>query len=146
MERSIYDTWLKPNQPKNKGSSYRPISLTSLDGKNMERLVLNELVPFLERNGLISDKQHGFRRRRSCLSQLLLHQNMIIKALLEGKNLDSIYCDFQKAFDKCDINMAAHALRRSGIQGKLGIWILDFMSNRNQYVIANNSISYSKYF
>ena len=127
---------LKPNQPKNKASSYRPISLTSLIRKNMEPLVLNELVPFLERNGLISDKQHGFRRRRSCLSQLLLHQNMIIKALLEGKNFDSIYCDFQKAFDKCNINMSAHTLRRSGIQGKLGIRILDFMSNRNQYVLC----------
>ena len=59
---------LKPNQPKNKASSYRPISLTSLIGKNMERLVLNEIVPFLERNGIISERQHGFRRRRSCLS------------------------------------------------------------------------------
>ena len=66
---------------------------------------------------------------------------MVITALLEGKNMDSIYCDFQKAFDKCDINMVAHALRKSGIQGNIGTWILDFMSNRSQYVITNNSKS-----
>ena len=81
----------------------------------MERLVLNELVPFLERNVLIFDKQHGFRRKHSCLSQLIVHQNMIIKALLTGKIVDTIYCNFQKAFKKCDINMAAYALRKSGI-------------------------------
>ena len=66
---------------------------------------------------------------------------MIVQAILEGKNVDTIYTDFQKAFDKCDIFMAAHAVRKSGIQGLLGNWILNFMSDRTQYVLANNGMS-----
>ena len=79
---------LKSNSPKNLVSSYRPISLTSLIGKNMERIVLDEIIPFLERNDLISSKQHGFRRHHSCLTQLIEHHNIIIQAILEGKNID----------------------------------------------------------
>ena len=94
---------LKPNSPKNRASSYRPISLTSLIGKNMERIVLDEMIPFLERNSIISLKQHGFKRKHSCLTQLIEHHNIIINAILEGKNIDTIYTDFQKAFLKCDI-------------------------------------------
>ena len=132
---------LKPNSPKNRASSYRPISLTSLMGKNMERIVLDEMIPFLERNSIISLKQHGFKRKHSCLTQLIEHHNIIINAILEGKNIDTIYTDFQKAFDKCDIFMAAHAIKKAGIQGQLGVWILDFMSGWTQYVLVNNKLS-----
>ena len=55
--------------------------------------------------------------------------------------MDCLYLDFQKAFDKCDIFMAAHAIKKAGIQGQLGIWILDFMSGRTQYVLVNNKLS-----
>ena len=110
----------------------------------MERLVLDEVVPFLERNHILSVKQHGFRRKHSCMTQLIEHHNMIVQAILEGKNVDTIYTDFQKAFDKCDIFMAAHAVRKSGIQGLLGNWILNFMSDRTQYVLANNGMSRGK--
>merc|ERR1712240_532989 len=113
--------------PKNVASSYRPISLTSLIGKNMERLVLDVMVPFLERNNIISNKQHGFKRKHSCLTQLIEHHNIIIEALLDEKNVDTIYTDFQKAFDKCDIKMAAHAMKKVGLQGSLGKWLLNFM-------------------
>ncbi len=49
--------------------NYRSISLTSVAGKILEKIIRNRFVKFLEDN--ITDAQHGFRNRRSCLNNLL---------------------------------------------------------------------------
>ena len=51
--------------------------------------------------------------------------------------MDSIYLDFSKAFDKVDIGILCHKLRDLGISGKVGIWLHNFLTDRNQYIIAN---------
>ena len=60
----------------NKGSkkdkgNYRPVSLTCHAGKIMEMVIKEEVVKFLEENKKILDSQHGFRQRRSCLTNPL---------------------------------------------------------------------------
>ena len=54
-----------------KPENYRPVSLTSQVGKVMEKIIKKELVTYLEGNGLICETQHGFRKNRSCLTNLL---------------------------------------------------------------------------
>ena len=54
------------------------------------------MAAFLEANQLMNPSQHGFRAHGSCLSQLLSHYELIIKAL-ESKCYD---LDFAKAADK----------------------------------------------
>ena len=56
---------------KSKPGNYRPISLTSVVGKVLERLVKEEIMNFLEENNLLSQSQFGFRNGRSCQLQLL---------------------------------------------------------------------------
>ena len=51
--------------------NYRPVSLTSQVGKLFERIIRDYLVKFLEDNKLLRDSQHGFRTKRSCLTNLL---------------------------------------------------------------------------
>ena len=41
-------------------------------------------------------------------------------------NVDSIYLDFSKAFDKCDFGILMHKLKKLGIKGKLGRWLFNF--------------------
>ena len=53
--------------PKN----YRPVSLTSLVIKVMERLIQRRLVKFLNDNDKLNQCQHGFRQAHSCQTQLL---------------------------------------------------------------------------
>ena len=51
--------------------NYRPVRLASQVGKLFERIIRDYLVRFLGENKLLRDSQHGFRTRRSCLTNLL---------------------------------------------------------------------------
>jgi hypothetical protein len=95
------------------------------------------LVDFLESNKLLSLTQHGFRKGRSCLTQLLQHYDSILRNLNEGFETDVIYLDFAKAFDKVDHNIPLQKLHNYGIRGNLYEWIKAFLSNRTQTVVVD---------
>ena len=64
---------------KTKAANYRPVAITSHVIKIMERVIRKKLVTFFERNSILNSNQHGFRKNRSCLTQLLFHvQNILI--------------------------------------------------------------------
>ena len=92
-------------------------------------------MAFLESIDKMDSSQHGSRKGRSTLSQLLEHHDEIIKLLENGENVDSIYLDFAKAFDKCDLGILMHKLKVLGVKGKLGIWIHNFLTLRKQQVV-----------
>jgi len=121
--------------------NYRPISLTSHLIKVFERVIRKKIVTFLEDNSLMNPTQHGFRSGRSCLSQLLEHFDKIIECLEEGVNVDVIYLDFAKAFDKVDHGILCHKLRDLGIGGKIGVWLFNFLKSRMQRVVLNGTLS-----
>ena len=51
-------------------SNYRSISLTSVCSKVMELILHSQIVKHMEAHDKLTNKQHGFRKRRSCESQL----------------------------------------------------------------------------
>ena len=122
-------------------SQYRPISLTSHIIKVMERMLRKQIVGFLEINEKMDPNQHGSRGKRSCLSQLLEHHLEILDMLERGENVDLVYLDFAKAFDKCDINLLLHKTKALGITGKVGRWIHSFLIQRKQNIIVNGTKS-----
>ena len=56
-------------------------------------------------------------------------------------NVDIIYLDFAKAFDKLDFNITLKKLKHLGITGKIGKWIHSFLTNRTQSVVVNGEQS-----
>ena len=124
-------------QPEN----YRNVSLTSHLVKTFERVLVKALVSYLEFKGKMDPRQHGSRAGRSTLSQLLLHFNLILKALEEGKNVDAIYLDFAKAFDKVDHGLLLHKIKSQGIKGKMGRWIQNFLEKRTNQVLVDGKMS-----
>lgn len=58
-----------------------------------------------------------------------------------GKNVDVVYLDFAKVFDKVDNGVLLHKLRKMGITGKLGIWLHKFLHDRNQAVVVEGTLS-----
>ena len=71
-------------------------------------MLRKQIVGFLELNEKIDQKQDGLRAKRSCLSQLLEHYLDILYMLERGDNMDLVYNDFAKAFNKCDIDLLIH--------------------------------------
>ena len=60
----------------------------------------------------MNPKQHGLSSGRSCLSQLLEHHNKILEELEKSNNVDVIYLDFAKAFDKVDLGILLNKLKK----------------------------------
>ena len=122
-------------------ANYRPISLTSIICKIMESFVKEAIISHLTDNNLISDKQFGFMNGRSTTSQLL---NFVDKCadVMAGKGaIDTIYFDFAKAFDTVPFRRLKKKLNGYGINGQIGNWIDDFLTNRSQLVRVNGSRS-----
>ena len=122
-------------------SNYRPISLTSLIIKIIERIIRKHIVKYLEDNKLLNNIQHAFRSGRSCLSQLLNHFDRVLSAVEEGDQYDVIYTDYSKAFDKCDFAIICHKLNILGINHDVGRWIQNFLTHRSFCVIVNRTKS-----
>ena len=89
----------------------------------------------------MNDNQHGFRAGGSCLTQLLKHHDHIISLMEQHQNVDVVYLDFSKAFDKVDHNIVLAKAHNMGVQGKLLDWIREFLTNRKQSVVVNGSLS-----
>ena len=119
---------------KTKAENYRPISLTSVPGKLLEKLVRDEIVSHMETNNLFSTAQHGFIKGRSCSTQLLELVEELTEALDSSEDIDIVYLDFRKAFDKVPHKRLLKKLWGYGIQGKVHSWIKEFLTGRSQKV------------
>ena len=80
--------------------NYRPISPTSVTCKLLEHIIHSNIIKHLEANEILSDTQHGFRKRRGRDTQLVMVMNDFAKNLNYSQQLDTILLDFSKAFDK----------------------------------------------
>ena len=126
---------------KSDAANYRPVALTSHIIKIYEKVIRNRLTSHLDNNNSLNKNQHGFRKGRSCLTQLLAHHDNIMNLLEQGFNVDVVYLDFAKAFDKVDHNILLHKLKSLGINGKTLRWIQSFLEDRVQRVVVNGQLS-----
>ena len=120
-----------------KAVNYRPISLTCIACKMMEHIVTSHIMSHLERYNILSEEQHGFRRGRSCETQLLGYVDEVSHELEGGNQVDTIVLDFSKAFDKVSHTLLLHKMRRYGIDGHVNLWIQSFLENRQQAVVVD---------
>ena len=86
----------------------------------------------LEGNGLLKGTQHGFRKGRSCLTNLLSFLERVTEELDDGGNVDVIYLDFAKTFDKVLHQRLLGKLERYGVSGRVLAWIRGWLLNRWQ--------------
>eukprot|EP00061_Rhincodon_typus_P012719 g38626.t1 len=96
---------------RNSPGNYSPVSLTSVVGKLLEKILRDKIYTHLEANGRISNRQYGFVRRKSCLTNLIEFFEEMMKMIDEGKVIDVVYMDFSKAFDKVPHGRLGSVLR-----------------------------------
>ena len=121
--------------------NYRPVSLTSVCGKIMEKIVRKEIVDHLERNEVISDVQHGFVQGKSCQTQLLTVIEEWTKWMEERKPFDCLYFDYRKAFDSVPHMRLMRKIESCGITGQVQKWIKSFLQGRRQRVRVGEAVS-----
>ena len=112
--------------------NYRPISKTSIFCKLLERVVVNDLTKYLVESNLLNSNQHGFRQRKSTVTNLLESLSYCISNLDKKLPTTTIFFDFKKAFDVVPHNILIQKLSAYGIKGNLLKLIIDFLTNRTQ--------------
>ena len=132
---------LKPGTDPTNPQSYRPISLTSVMCKIMERMITNRLVWFLERNNLINNAQSAYRKARSTLDQLSRLHDSIHKAINNKSFTVGIFIDFSRAYDMLWKDGLLSKLRNMGITGNIYNYINDFLTERSLRVKIGNTLS-----
>ncbi len=76
-----------------------PICLTSVACKILERILKATILQYLKKASLLSDAQHGFVPRRSCLTNLIIAEEFITGMTDQGEPVDVVYLDFSQTFD-----------------------------------------------
>ena len=121
--------------------NYRPVSLTCICCKIMEQFIRDKIVEHMTENNLYSKCQHGFRKNRSCVTQLIEVYDTLTELIDDGKNVDIIYLDFKKAFDSIPHERLIMKMKGYGINGLTLEWVRSFLSDRKQRVRIGEKFS-----
>ncbi|KAK4832412.1 hypothetical protein QYF61_023091 [Mycteria americana] len=121
--------------------NYRPVSLTSVLGEVMEQIILSAITRHVENNQGIKPSQHGFRKGRSCLTNLISFYDKVTHLVDEGKAVDVVYLDFSKAFDTVSHSILLEKLAAHGLDRCTLRWVKNWLDGRAQRVVVNGVYS-----
>ena len=93
--------------------------LTCILCKIMEKIIRDKITTHLEENNLLTINQHGFRKGKSCITQLNETMEDWTRMIDENKSIDVAYLDFKMAFDTVSHKKLLRKLEGYGITGKL---------------------------
>lgn len=137
--KSVYIQPIFKQGSKSDVSNYRPISIINYFAKILDSIVNDELYNSISIK-LITN-QHGFIKNKSTLSNLLCFSNYIYDAFSRKSQVDAIFMDFSKAFDKVNHNVLINKLYNMGVHGNILAWISSYLSNRTQSVRIGSTVS-----
>lgn len=115
--------------------NYRGISILSCLPKVLEKMVYDVVYHAVQ--PLISEHQHGFMRKRSTTTNLMVFVNSLIKSIEKRRQVDAIYIDFSKAFDKVPHALAVEKIRCMGLPNWVTQWIQSYLTERFAFVSVN---------
>ncbi|XP_055376527.1 uncharacterized protein LOC129608816 [Condylostylus longicornis] len=129
-------------------NNYRPICIATVLSKVMEKIVNGQLSSFLERLGLLSKRQHGFKKKSSTESALVDMLSYVQKFKDNKRMVAIVFLDLTKAFDTVDYDILLKKLHSFGIRGASHKWFHSYLNSRIQFCqigttkSQNESISY----
>jgi len=119
----------KKGQKEDPGN-YRPVSLTSVPGKIMERFILSVLTRQEKDNQGIRPSQHGFMKGMSCLTILIPFYDQVTHLVDEDKAVDVVYLDFSEAFDTVPHSILLEKVAAHGLNGCALCWIKNWLGGQ----------------
>ena len=111
-------------------SKFRPISLLSVVGKLMDRIVARRVTERGEMEGWFLPWQGGFRPGRGVCDQLVAFSHFVADGWRRRKTCVSAFLDASKAYDRVHRAGVIAKLIRLNVNGRALRWIADFMEQR----------------
>ena len=108
-------------------------------GKLFEAIVAKKISALT--NSILSLEQHGFMAGRSTVTNLAIFCNFVTRALDGWRQVDVIYTDFTKAFDRVDHFLLIDKLASVGFGGQLLSWLFSYITGRFQHVRVGDVLS-----
>ncbi|KAK4829687.1 hypothetical protein QYF61_006062 [Mycteria americana] len=121
--------------------NYRPVSLTSVPRKLMEQMILSAITQHVENNQGSSPASMGSGKCRSCSTNLISFYDKVTHLVDEGKTVDVVYLDFNKAFDMVSHSILLEKLAAHGLDGCTLRWVKNWLDGRAQRVVVNGVYS-----
>ena len=122
--------------------NYRPVSLLSVVSKVFEKLINNRIVDHLEKCGLFSDFQYGFKSSGSTTDLLTVVSDRIAIAFNRFGTTWAVALDISKAFDRLWHAGLLHKIDSYGVSGQICGLISSFLSNRWLHMVLNEKSSW----
>ena len=120
-------------------SNYRPVSLLATAGKFFEAIIFKRLYDHC--SPFFSKSHFGFRKNRSTVLQLITFLQKVYKRIRTNNDIDVIFTDFSKTFDKVEHGILLQKLHRIGIRGQIFNNLRSFITGRTQKVRVMNELS-----
>ncbi|KAL1395549.1 hypothetical protein pipiens_011164 [Culex pipiens pipiens] len=117
---------------RSKIENYRSISILNCLAKILEKFLVDHIYPSVK--NIVSEFQHGFMKQRSTTSNLMAYTNWIIRRMEKRQQVDAIYVDFAKAFDRVPHKLTIAKLTALGLPDWVTRWLNSYLSNRSAYV------------
>ena len=132
---------------KNKGSrtdcgNYRGISLLSIAGKILARVILNRLIASVSEQNL-PETQCGFRPNRSTVDMIFTVRQVQEKCLEQNMDLFAVFIDLTKAFDTVNREALWIILQKLGCPERFVNIIRQFHDNMTGQVLCDGEVSES---
>ena len=114
---------------KGKGSpsdikNYRPISLLPCVSKILEKLMFKRIYEHINTNGLLTDRQSGYRPGHSTQLQLIYLTDTLYKSLDQSEDFTIVYLDISRYFEKIwHDGLLAKCKAEFGIRGQVLRWL-----------------------
>ena len=119
-------------------NDFRPISVLP---KVYERLVFRQLVQHIAENSTLYDSISAYRKGQSTITVLQAIRDDILKAMKRGEVTMMDLAVFSKAFDTVRFGKLITKMNNLGLSKNFLILMLDYVSNRRQFVQIDNNQS-----
>ncbi|CAM5077144.1 unnamed protein product [Eretmochelys imbricata] len=107
----------------------------------MEQVLKESILKHLEERRVIRNRQHGFTKGKSCLTNLIAFYDEITGSVDEGKAVGMLFLDFSKAFDTVSHSILASKLKKYGLDEWTTRWVERWLDCQAQQLVMNGSMS-----
>ena len=137
--KASYITPIHKSGNRNDILNYRGIAIISTIPKLFEKLVADKLSGVISET--MNEQQHGFLKNKSTNTNLVVYTSSIINRMEKSKQIDAVYTDFSKAFDRVNHKILLTKLSCMGFSNNILKWIGSYLNGRTQQVKFQGKLS-----